>query len=104
MSSSKAYLDYILGQLSGLDDVACRPMMSEYILYCGGKVIGGIYDDRFLLKPTESAVAVLGEPAEIPYDGAKPMLMPDPDDREQLQSVITAMLDELPAPKKRKKK
>ena len=102
MSSTKDYLNFILGQLSGLDDIAYRPMMGEYILYCEGKVIGGIYDDRFLLKPTKSAAAALGEPDEIPYDGAKPMLMPDPDDRGLLQTVITAMLPELPAPKKKK--
>jgi len=103
MSSSKEYLDYILGQLSGMGEIAYRPMMGEYVLYCGGKVIGGVYDDRFLIKATKSAVAILGEPDEIPYDGAKPMLMPDPDDRERLQSLIAAVLDELPAPKKRKK-
>ena len=103
MASTKDYLDYILGQLSGLDDITFRPMMGEYVLYCEGKVFGGVYDDRFLIKPSKSAVAVLGEPEEIPYEGAKPMLMPDPDDRELLEQIITGMLPELPAPKKRKK-
>ena len=101
MASSKEYLDFVLGQLSGLD-VTWRPMMGEYVLYCGGKVFGGVYDDRLLVKPTASAVAALGEPAEIPYEGAKPMLMPDPDDREALCALITGIADDLPAPKKRK--
>ena len=103
MASTKDYLDYILGQLSGIDDISCRPMMGEYVLYCGGKVFGGIYDDRFLIKPTKSAVEVLGEPEEIPYDGAKPMLMPDPDDRELLSELIPRMTAEIPSPKKKKK-
>lgn len=102
MASSKEYLDYILGQLSGIDGIGYRPMMGEYVLYCGQKVVGGIYDDRLLLKPTESAVERLGEPDEIPYDGAKPMLMPDPDDRELLAALIPRIAAELPAPKKRK--
>ena len=102
MASSKEYLDYILGQLSGLD-VSYRPMMGEYVLYCGGKVFGGIYDDRLLIKATPSAVAVLGEPTEIPYEGAKPMLMPDPDDRDRLTAIIDEMIGELPVPKRKKK-
>ena len=102
MASSKDYLDYILNQLSGTDGIGYRPMMGEYVLYCGGKVFGGIYDDRFLIKPTKSAVAVLGEPTEIPYDGAKPMCMPDPDDRELLEELIPQVAADLPSPKKKK--
>ena len=103
MASSKEYLEYVLGQLSGADDISYRPMMGEYVLYCGGKVFGGIYDDRLLVKPTKSAVAALGEPSEIPYEGAKPMLMPDPDDREALCELVQAIAADLPAPKKKKK-
>lgn len=102
MASSKDYLDYVLGQLSGIDGISYRPMMGEYVLYCEGKVFGGIYDDRLLVKPTQSAVAALGEPDEIPYEGAKPMLMPDPDDRELLRDLIPRIAADLPAPKKRK--
>lgn len=102
MASSKDYLEYVLGQLSGIEDIGYRPMMGEYVLYCGGKVVGGIYDDRLLVKPTKSAVAALGEPAEIPYEGAKPMCMPDPDDRELLCGLIPRIAADLPAPKKRK--
>lgn len=103
MASSKEYLNFILGQLSGIDGISYRPMMGEYVLYCGGKVVGGIYDDRLLLKPVRAAVERLGEPDEIPYDGAKPMLMPDPDDRELLCELIPRIADELPAPKKKRK-
>jgi len=100
MASTKAYLDYILEQLSGLDDVRYRAMMGEYILYYRGRVVGGIYDNRLLLKPTPSARALLpGAPTELPYEGAKAMLLADTDDRELLASVLTAMVDELPAPK-----
>ncbi|MBO7392652.1 MAG: TfoX/Sxy family protein, partial [Abditibacteriota bacterium] len=55
MPSTKEYLNFVLEQLSGGEDVTCRPMMGEYIIYCRGKVVGGIYDDRFLVKPTKSA-------------------------------------------------
>ena len=100
MASTKAYLDYILEQLSGLDDVRYRAMMGEYILYYRGRVVGGIYDNRLLLKPTPSARALLPDaPTELPYEGAKAMLLADTDDRELLASVLTAMVDELPAPK-----
>ena len=100
MASTKEYLDYILEQLSGLDDVRCRAMMGEYILYYRGKVVGGVYDNRLLLKPAPSARALLPDaPMELPYEGAKAMLLADADDRELLTSVLTAMVDELPAPK-----
>ena len=59
MASSKGYLDFIMEQLSGLDGVSCRAMMGEYIIYYRGKIVGGIYDDRFLVKPVKSAVAMM---------------------------------------------
>ena len=105
MASSKNYLYYILDQLSGLDEISHRAMMGEYIIYYQGKVIGGIYDDRFLIKPTSSAKALLTDaPMELPYDGAKEMiLVEDPDNRELLERLIPAVAEELTAPKKRKK-
>ena len=105
MASSKAYLDFILEQLSGLDDISYRAMMGEYILYYRGKIVGGIYDDRFLVKPTKSAVAMMPEAdMEPPYEGAKEMLLVDDvEDREFLRKLLEAMYDELPAPKKRSK-
>lgn len=103
MASSKEYLDFILEQLSELDDVSYRAMMGEYILYYCGKIIGGIYDDRFLVKPTPSARAMMPEAEmELPYEGAKEMLLVDNvESREFLTALIDAMYDELPASKKR---
>ena len=105
MASGKEYLDAVLEALAEMDDISYRPMMGEYILYFRGKVIGGIYDNRFLLKPTKTAVEMVGNPVfELPYEGAKEMLLvEDMEDRELLRELITAMVNELPAPKKRKK-
>ena len=97
MASSKEYLDFILEQLSELDDVSYRAMMGEYILYYRGKIIGGIYDDRFLVKPTKSAVAMMpNAEMELPYDGAKEMLLVDDvDNKEFLRELLEAMYSEL---------
>lgn len=105
MASRKEYLDFYLGQLSGVPEIAYRAMMGEYIIYCRGKVIGGIYDDRFLIKPTASARALMPDaPFELPYEGAKEMLLVENvDDREFLARLINAVTDELPEPKKKKK-
>ena len=102
MASSKEYLDFIMEQLSDLDDISYRPMMGEYILYYRGKVVGGIYDNRFLVKPVKSAVAMMPDAdMELPYDGAKKMLMVDDvENREFLGQLMEAMYEELPAPKK----
>ena len=102
MATSKDYRDFVLEQLSEADGISCRAMMGEYILYCRGKVFGGIYDDRFLVKPTESARAMMPQAAwELPYEGAKEMLLVDNvEDRAFLRELVEAMADELPAPKK----
>lgn len=104
MASSKEYLDFILGQLSELDDISYRAMMGEYIIYYRGKVVGGIYDDRFLVKSTKSAVAMMPNAVmELPYEGAKEMLLVyDVDNKEFLRLLLEAMYEELPAPKKKK--
>ncbi len=104
MASSKEYLEYILEQLSELDGIDCRGMMGEYIIYYRGKIIGGIYDDRFLVKPVKAAVSLMPHAAvEIPYAGAKEMLLvEDVDDSEFLRELLESMYDELPVPKKRK--
>ena len=104
MASSKEYLDFILEQLSELDDVSYRAMMGEYILYYRGKIIGGIYDDRFLVKPTPSARAMMPQAEmELPYEGAKGMLVVDNvESRDFLTALIDAMYDELPASRKKK--
>ena len=105
MASSKEYLDFVLDQLSELDGITWRAMMGEYILYYQGKIIGGIYDDRFLVKPTKSALAMMPHAErELPYEGAKEMLLVDNvENREFLRELIEAMSDDLPAPKGKKK-
>ena len=105
MASSREYLDFILEQLSDLDDISYRAMMGEYIIYYRGKVVGGIYDDRFLVKPVKSAAALMPDAdLELPYEGAKEMLqVDDVENRAFLQKLLEAMYDELPAPKKKKK-
>lgn len=105
MASSKEYLDFILEQLSGLDDVTYRAMMGEYIIYYRGKIVGGIYDDCLFVKPTKSAVAMMpNTDMELPYDGAKEMLLVDNvDNKEFLRELLEAMYPELPAPKKKNK-
>ena len=104
MASGKAYLDYILEQLSEAGEVSYRPMMGEYVIYYQGKVIGGIYDDRFLVKPVKSAIALLPDaPMEEPYPGGKEMLLVDcVEDRARLRELLEALYAELPAPKKRR--
>ena len=105
MASNKAYLQFILEQLSDLDDVSYRPMMGEYILYYHGKIIGGIYDDRLLVKKTRFALELM--PAaicELPYEGAKEMLLVDEvDSKEFLTDLFEAMYNELPLPKQKRK-
>lgn len=106
MATSKEYLNYILEQLSGLDEITYRAMMGEYIIYYKGRIAGGICDNRFLVKPVKAAVALLPDaPLEKPYDGAKEMLViENTEDREFLAKLFGAMYDELPIPKKSKKK
>ena len=104
MASSREYLDFVLDQLAPLGGVTYKPMMGEFIIYYQGKIVGGIYDDRFLVKPTESAARLMPDaPRELPYEGAKEMLLVDRvDDGEFLCGLLTAMAGELPAPKKRR--
>ena len=104
MASHREYLDFILEQLSGLDHVTYRAMMGEFIIYYRGKIIGGIYDDRFLVKLTKAAIARMPDAdREIPYEGAKEMLLVDNvDNREFLMNLLEAMEAELPTPKGRK--
>ena len=106
MSSSKEYLEFILEQLSDLDGIEYRYMMGEYILYYTGKIFGGIYDDRFLIKPVKSAIDFMPNAKyEIPYKNGKEMLlMDDVDNKERLAELIKIMYDELPARKLKKKK
>ena len=104
MASTKAYLDYILDQLSGLEEITYRAMMGEFILYYRSKIVGGIYDDRLLVKPVKSALALMANPTfAFPYEGAKEMLLVEQvDDRTFLKELFQTMYPELPAPKKKK--
>ena len=106
MASTKEYLDFVLEQLSGLEEIKSRPMMGEYILYCRGKVVGGVYDDRLLLKPTGSVLELMRDEGielqqELPYEGAKEMLLADVDRRELLCRMVSAIADDLSAGKKK---
>ena len=105
MASSKEYLHFILEQLSDLDDVSYRPMMGEYIIYYKGKIVGGIYDDRLLVKKTSSALELMPAAiSELLYEGAKEMLSVDEvDSKEFLAKLFEAMYDELPSPKRKNK-
>ena len=106
MASSQAYLDFILEQLSDLDEITVRAMMGEFLLYYRGKIVGGIYDDRLLVKPVKAAIRCMPQATyEIPYEGAKEMLLVDEvDDKAFLAGLFNAMVEELPAPKAKKKK
>ena len=106
MASSKEYLDFILEQVSELDNVSYKAVMGEFIIYYKGKIIGGIYDDRLLVKPVQSAINYMPNAVyELPYDGAKEMLLVDEvDNKEFLIGLFDAMYDNLPVPKPKKKK
>ncbi len=101
MASSKEFLDFVLEQLSALPDIRYRAMMGEYIIYYRDKIIGGIYDNRLLLKPTASALKILPDAKmELPYNGGKPMLMvPDPENTELLIHLFNSIYHELPTKK-----
>ncbi len=104
MASHKEYLDFILEQISELEEITYRAMMGEYIIYYHGKIVGGIYDDRLLVKPVKSAISLMPDANyELPYEGAKEMLLVnDVDNKDFLTGLFNAMYNDLPAPKKKK--
>lgn len=104
MASSKEYLEFILEQLSELEEITYRAMMGEYIIYYRGKIVGGIYDDRLLVKPVKSAISLMPNAIyELPYEGAKEMLLVDDvDSKEFLTRLFSVMYEELPVPKKKR--
>lgn len=99
MSSSAEYLDYVLDLLEDVPEVTTRKMMGEYLLYASGKLFGGVYDDRFLVKDTAVSRALLSV-YELPYDGASEMLLVDIEDKDAVAYLVTRMLPELPEPKR----
>ena len=104
--SAGHYLEFILGQLSELEEITYRAMMGEFIIYYRGKIIGGIYDDRLLVKPVKAAISYMPTaPYELPYEGAKQMLLVDEvDNKNFLAGLFNVMYEKLPAPKPKKKK
>ena len=104
MASHKEYLDFILEQISELEEITYRAMMGEYIIYYRGKIVGGIYDDRLLVKPVKSAISLMTDANyELPYEGAKEMLLVnDVDSKDFLTRLFNAVYNDLPAPKKKK--
>ena len=105
MPSSKEYLNFILEQLSDLNDITYKPMMGEFLIYYRGKLVGGIYDDRLLVKPVKAAISYMPQAEySLPYEGAKEMLLVDNiDDKEYLAGLFGAMFDDLPMPKAKKR-
>ena len=105
MPSNKEFLNFILEQLSDLDEITYKPMMGEFMLYYRGKLVGGIYDDRLLVKPVKSAIEYMPQATySLPYEGAKELLLVDNvDDKEYLAGLFEAMYADLPAPKSNKK-
>ena len=104
MASTKEYLEYVLDLLSGLNDITYRYMMSEYVIYYRGKVFGGVYDDRFLVKPTKTVLEMMTDAEfEIPYYGGKAMVLVDTEDRDFIKEMVEKMWDEIPTPKKKGK-
>lgn len=97
MASDRRYLDYIMDQLSGASGVSYRAMMGEFIIYCNGKVIGGIYDDRLLVKPTASEDRMMPDAGrEIPYEGAREMILVDNvDDSDFLRRLVVSVAEDL---------
>lgn len=102
MASSAEYLEYVLDLLADVPDVTTRKMMGEYLIYSSGKLFGGVYDDRFLVKDTPASRALLSA-TEIPYEGAAEMMLVDIEDRESVTDLVISMLPELPEPKKRRR-
>ena len=105
MASTKEYLEYVLDLLSGLDDISYRYMMSEYVIYYRGKVFGGVYDDKFLVKPTKTVLEMMTDAEfEIPYDGGKTMVLVDTEDRDFIKEMVEKMWNDIPEPKKKGKR
>lgn len=106
LASTKDYLNFILEQLSELEEITYYAMMGEFIIYYHGKIVGGIYDNRLLVKPVSAAKEFMPDaPFELPYEGAKEMLLVENvDDKHFLAQLFEKMYPELPAPKPKEKK
>ena len=88
MATTKGYRNFILEQLNLLDNITCKSMMGEYLLYYNGLLFGGIYDDRLLVKTVDSNKKYNMQES-IPYESAKPMyLVDDVDNQELLRDIV----------------
>lgn len=103
MSTTIDYYEYLQEQLEPIGNIRYRKMMGEYCVYYRDKVIGGIYDNRFLIKNINASRLYLPNTTlEIPYQGAKPMILVEElSDKELLKKLMIAMYEELPTPKKK---
>ena len=107
MPSNKEHLARALGALAGDGEVTYRQMMGEYMIYCRGKLVGGVYDNRLLLKRTPSAERILAESEcgvrrAVPYEGAKEQLDFSGAGAELVRRAVEALVRELPEPKRKK--
>ncbi len=94
MASSKDYLGYVLDLLREVNGVTYKKMMGEYMLYRDGILFGGIYDNRFLIKKTKS-LENIGLKEQIPYQSAKPMLLVDSEDPDEIKVLILLVISDL---------
>lgn len=94
MPSSSEYLSYVLELLNGIEGITFKKMMGEYLLYKGGVIFGGIYDDRFLIKKT-AVSEKRGLEDALAYPGAKPMSLVDIDDQTEARSLVEETVREL---------
>ena len=101
MASSEEYLEFVLDLLRDVPDITHKKMMGEYMLYSQGVLFGGVYDDRFLLKNVPAARDAFPQ-EQIPYEGAKPLLLVDSEDPARIATVVEAMIPQLPRPKKKR--
>jgi len=101
MASSEEYLNFVLDLLRDVPSVTHRKMMGEYMLYSDGVLFGGVYDDRFLVKDTPASRDAFPQ-EQIPYEGAKPLLLVDSENAALVAEVVAAMLPQLPKPKQKK--
>ena len=107
MASDESYIQFVVDQMHDAGRIASRKMFGEYAIYCDGKVVALVCDDRLYVKPTAGGRELIGEPAEAPpYPGAKPSFLIEDrlDDRAWMTELIRVTAGELPAPKPKRPK
>lgn len=107
MSSELSFVEYVCEQIAAAGTITFRKMFGEYAIYCEGKVVALVCDNRLFVKPTAAGREIGGQLEEaLPYPGAKPYLLvgEEIEDREWISELIRATGRELPVPKERRKK